>query len=146
VVPVIADVRCIERSMEVETLLALIAILVALILVVEIYRAFADHNLVVAAKGVLDTLEKRTQEDAQRKRNQHDDIADLIGAEKLEDALSLIHLRQQDRPNDARLYWFKGRVLFLKGDKSSSKGAFQRSKELEPSYSDNVKPYLDQAD
>jgi len=132
--------------MDAETLLALIVILVALILLVEIYRAFADHNLVIAAKGVLDSLEKHSRKNKEDRANRHDDIAELLDHEKYEEALAQIGSKLANRPADARLFWFKGRTLFLLGRKAESVEAFQRSLALEPGYDDSIKPYLEQLD
>jgi hypothetical protein len=51
----------------------------------------------------------------------------LARADKLDDALALLALKQQFYPNSSIMYVFRGNILLMKGDTANAVQAFRES-------------------
>jgi tetratricopeptide (TPR) repeat protein len=122
--------------MSIESLLITIVILLVLILVTHIFSLLNQVSWVKAASELLAEQEKQS-------KSKHSDIGDLIKKKEYKEAIMKIDQRVKTVGEDGALLWYKGMALYNLERWEESDAAIKKAIEMEPSYKNDLQPYLD---
>lgn len=122
--------------MNIEVLLLIIIGLLILIFFALLYIALSNN-------GVLAGFEQVVEEIRDRKGSRNTDLGDMLDSQEYEKALSEIDKRIDSMGEQSTLLWYKGKALYYLERWNDSHEVFSRAIELEPSFREQLKSYME---